>query len=318
MATLKRDTMLLTGSGLVEFALQFLIPIIFVRSLDAATFGEYRLLWLVAGTALALAPTFMPQSLFYFLPRATEEQQGTLIGNVVAYLSIAGIAVALILTPWNPLLPDNISQLYVTTKGISSAFLGSWIVVSLMTILPVAEGRVSWQVRNDVTLAVLRTILLATAAVLTAELIWIIAALMAEALLRILTMVHYLMTRTHPKISVRAKLLQTQLKYAIPFAISSSLYQLRGVADQWIIASMLSASLFGIFSISAVFLSLVGLIKQPVINATTPHLNRAFALGQTQEFICLFRKSSGALTIILTMISGGLFCVLLNSFCRNF
>ena len=34
-------------------ALQFLLPIVLVRCLDAHTFGEYRLLWLAIGTVMA-------------------------------------------------------------------------------------------------------------------------------------------------------------------------------------------------------------------------------------------------------------------------
>ena len=40
-------------------ASQFLLPVILVRCLDTATFGEYRLLWLLVGTVLTLAtPAF--------------------------------------------------------------------------------------------------------------------------------------------------------------------------------------------------------------------------------------------------------------------
>ena len=51
-------------------ALQFLLPIVLVRCLDAHTFGEYRLLWLAIGTVMALAPFSMPGALYYFLPRS--------------------------------------------------------------------------------------------------------------------------------------------------------------------------------------------------------------------------------------------------------
>src|SRR5438045_9769967 len=50
-------------------ALQFLLPVVLVRCLDAHTFGEYRLFWLVVGTVMALAPLRMPVGLSHFLPR---------------------------------------------------------------------------------------------------------------------------------------------------------------------------------------------------------------------------------------------------------
>ena len=41
-----------------------------MRCLDAATFGEYRLLWLLVGTVLTLATLNMSSGLALFLPHA--------------------------------------------------------------------------------------------------------------------------------------------------------------------------------------------------------------------------------------------------------
>jgi hypothetical protein len=184
MASLARNTVLLPLSGSVEFALQLAIPMIFVRKRDPASFGEYRLLWLLASTALALAPAFMPQSLFYFLPRASTEQKRIYIGNVLAYLVVAGALVAVATSSLNPLLPADVAQLFADSHGLSSLFLGCWMVVSLIFMLPTSEGRISWQAGNDVSLSLLRTMLLASAAIFTSSLLWVIAALVFEALAR--------------------------------------------------------------------------------------------------------------------------------------
>lgn len=309
MTNLKRNTVLLTGSGMVEFGLQFLIPIIFVRHLDPNAFGQYRLLWLVAGTALALAPAFMPQSLFYFLPRTSRDQRAVPIGNVIAYLSVAGLGVALCTSKWNPLLPENIANLFILSGGISSVFLGLWIVVSIMTVLPIAEERITWQVRSDISLSLLRTVLLATAAIMTQQLIWVLTALLIEAVARIGTLILYLHSSTVTRLRINWKTMRTQLRYALPFAAGNALFQLRSVADQWIIASILSPSLFGLFSISSVFLSLTALIRQPVCNAIMPRLTRSYASGDLDDFVCLFRKSCVVTTLLLVMLGGTLLCV---------
>lgn len=310
MSSLTRSTMMLTLSGLVEFTVQFFIPVIFVRNLDATTFGEYRLLWLVAGTALALAPAFMPQSLFYFLPRANQERQLIYIGNVLAYLAVAGCMTALITCKANPFLPNNLAHLFVNSKGLSSLFLGSWVVVSLMMVLPVAEGRVSWQAGSDLALSLLRTTLLAGAAIMTHQLVWVIAALMADVGARVSMMIFFLYTRPGGGgVSVRFSALKEQLQYALPFAAGNALFQLRGVAGQWIVASMLSPAWFGLFSISSIFLSITALIRQPVSTALLPRLNKTFSEGQFHEFVRLFRKSGSATTLILMALGGFLICV---------
>jgi O-antigen/teichoic acid export membrane protein len=308
--SLARNTILLTLSGGVEFALQFAVPMVFVRNLDAAAFGEYRLLWLMAATALALAPAFMPHSLFFFLPRATRQQKRVYIGNVLAYLAVAGAVVAILTSPLNPLLPSTGRRLFADSHGLSSLFLGCWMVVSLMFVLPTAEGRILWQTANDIALAVLRTLLLASAALFTHALPWVMAALLCEAVARLATLGAYLRTRPGGgMLAWQAGPLLTQLRYAVPFAIGNGLFMLRSQADQWIVAGMVSPALFGLFSISAVFMPLAALIRQPVANALMPRLNKAFADGHLDEIARLFRKSSAATTLLLVPLAGGLLCV---------
>jgi O-antigen/teichoic acid export membrane protein len=310
MASFARSTALLTLAGLVEFALQFLIPMIFVRSLDPAAFGEYRLLWLMASTALALAPAFMPQALFFFLPRATQEQQRVRIGNALAYLAIAGAVVALLTCGWNPFLPKSAGQLFVDTKGLSALFLGCWIVVSLMTVLPVAEGRIRWQACNNLALSLLRTVLLAGAAIFTHALVWVVVALMAEALVRMAAIWLYLATRPGKGgVGFDLGALREQLRYALPFAVGTALFLMRLQADQWIVASRLSPAVFGIFSISSVFLPVAALIRQPICNALMPRLNLAFAEGQPGEIRRLFEKGASVTTLVLVALGGSLLCV---------
>jgi O-antigen/teichoic acid export membrane protein len=301
---------LLTLSGGVEFALQFVVPMIFVRNLDPSTFGQYRLLWLMAGTALAIAPAFMPQALFYFLPRADDRGKRIYIGNVLLYLGAAACMVTIITSHANPFLPANVRQLFADTHGLSAVFLGMWLFVPLASTLPTAEGRVRWQASSDIAMSCFRTALLASAAILTHQLAWVAVALMLEALTRVSLLVTYLATRPGGiRLSCNARSLLAQLRYAIPFAIGNSLFGMRLQADQWVAASMLPSALFGMFTIGAVFLPIASLIRQPVNNAMMPRLNKAFAEGNVNEIRQLFAKSSTAASLVLVPAAGALLCV---------
>src|SRR5213079_716154 len=72
-------------------ALQFLLPIVLVRCLDAHTFGEYRLLWLAIGTVMALATFSMPGALYYFLPRSDAETRRLYVHQTIAFLAVTGL-----------------------------------------------------------------------------------------------------------------------------------------------------------------------------------------------------------------------------------
>ena len=95
---IRRRAGFLAAAGLLEYALQFCVPVILVRHLTTQEFGDYRLVWLVAETGLILFPLFLPQSLFYFLPLAAPGTRPKLVGNTFASLfALGGLAILLLL-----------------------------------------------------------------------------------------------------------------------------------------------------------------------------------------------------------------------------
>src|SRR5512147_391117 len=90
-------------------ALQFLLPVVLVRCLDAHTFGEYRLLWLAVATIMALAPFSMPGALYFFLPRSDAPTKRLYVHQTLAWLAFTGLIAAFILSPLNPWLPPALA-----------------------------------------------------------------------------------------------------------------------------------------------------------------------------------------------------------------
>ena len=87
----RRKAGFLATAGLLEYVLQLGVPVILVRYLTKQEFGDYRLMWLVAQTGLILFPLFLPQSLFYFLPRTAPGTRPKLVGNTFAsFFAIGG------------------------------------------------------------------------------------------------------------------------------------------------------------------------------------------------------------------------------------
>lgn len=303
-----RSAAFLTAVAMVEFALQFLLPVVLVRQLDADTFGQYRFLNLVLGTALALAPAFMPQALYYFLPRADMDRQPVVIGNTLAYLACMGLVVAVLVSPVNPLAGDLLRALHRATHGLSTLYLGLSMLLSITTTLAIAEGRILWQCRSELTLALLRTTLVALAALWSHDIAWVAAALVADATLRLALLTSYLLTRPGGmRLRCQAGQLLAQWRYALPFAAGGSLFAMRAQADGWIAASVMPPHAFAAFTIGAVVLPVATLIRQPINSAMLPHLNRAFADGARADAHALLLKGSGAATLLLAPLAGALF-----------
>lgn len=302
-----RSAAFLTAGAMVEFALQFLLPVILVRQLDADTFGQYRFLTLMLGTALALAPAFMPQALYYFLPRAGGRQL-TVIGNAVVYLACMGLVVALLASRASPLAGELLRALHEATHGLSAVYLGLSVLLSIVTTLAIAEGRILWHCSTELALALLRTALVALAATVAHDIAWVVAALVLDATLRLAVLAAYLLTRPGgARLRCEPAGLLMQLRYALPFAAGGSLFAMRAQADGWIAAWLMPSHLFAAFTIGAVVLPVATLIRQPINSAMLPHLNRAFAAGARADVHALLIKGNGAAALLLAPLAGALF-----------
>lgn len=288
----------------LDQALQFLLPILLVRTLDAATFGEYRLLWLVMGTVLAVAPLSMHQALFYFLPRSDGAQRKLYLHQTAAYLAVAGLAAALIVSPLNPWVPDALAPL-MKHGALVPAFIAVWVVAAMMDFLPTIEERIRLQAASSISVAVARAALVAVAAFAAGTMEAILWLLLAVALLKLGFLVAYVQ-RFHgwgrPWFS--ASLFAGQFRYTAPFGVSSALYVLRTQADQWVAASLFALHSFAAFSIAAIVGQVVNLFRTSVLEAFLPSMSRLEAAGDLKSAMALNARANALVGLLLFPLLG--------------
>ena len=262
-----------------DFATQFLLPVVLTRCLEPNAFGEYRLLWLTAGTIVALATLCMPPSLYYYLPRSDVHQKRMYVNQTMFFLLCAGLLSGWAVSAWNPWLPDQLREL-ARHGAIVPTFIVLLIVASLLDVLPTVEERVYWQAKTIVSLAVLRAVALSLAAALTGELAPVLMVLVAFVAFKVFVLLFYVV-RYH---GLRGPVLRwrefvDQLLYAAPFGAAGALYGLRTQSDQWVAASLFPLGLFAAFSIAAVLGPLMNLFRQSVNYAFLPIMSRRHAEG---------------------------------------
>lgn len=277
----------LGASNTFDFALQLLVPVLLVRYLDADAFGEYRLLWLMAGTVLAVATLAMPASLYYFLPRSDATAKRLYVNQTLAYLVVAGLVCAWAVSAWNPWLPAKLVEL-ARHGAVVPAFILLWVVASLLDLLPAAEERVTWQANATVGLSVLRAALLCLVAVVTRELAPVLLVLLAFVAFKVALLLVYI-ARMHGLRGpiLRWRVFADQLKYAAPLGAAGALYGLRNQADQWVVAALFPLGLFAAFSIAAVLGPLMNLCRQSVNFAFLPVMSRRQAAGDIAGMLAL-------------------------------
>ena len=287
MPQLGQRALLLGAANAFDVAIQFLLPVVLVRCLDAAAFGEFRLLWLVAGTVLAVATLAMPASLYYYLPRSDAAAKRLYVNQTLAFLVVAGLLAGWAVSSWNPALPEKLQEL-ARHEAVVPAFIVLWVIASLLDMLPTAEERVQWQAKATVGLAVVRAIALSLAAVLTRELGPVLLVLLAFVAFKVALLVAYV-ARFHGLHGpvLRVSTFVDQLRYAAPFGAAGALYGLRTQSDQWVAAALFPLGMFAAFSIAAVLGPLVNLFRQSVNYAFLPIMSRRQAAGDIADMLAL-------------------------------
>jgi O-antigen/teichoic acid export membrane protein len=305
--SLRRGALTLTAASMLDFALQLLLPVALVRLLPASAFADYRLAWLAIGTAMAVAPLALPRSLFYFLPRTPAAQRPAYVHNTVLLLLASGAVAALLLGPWTPWLPASLRH---SSGGawFVPGFLVLWVAASLAEFLPSARGEPGRQAIVILVLAALRVGAVAVAA-MSGRVEVVFAALLAYAAFKLALVLAWVWRYYRaPLLPLQYRALRLQLAYAMPFGLGSALFLLRGQADQWVAASLFSASAFAAFSIGAVIMPLVALVRTSIANAISARLSSLESHSDRAAMLRLNQRANLAVafallpTLVLTAV----------------
>jgi O-antigen/teichoic acid export membrane protein len=288
-------------------ALQFLLPVVLVRCLDAHTFGEYRLLWLAIGTVMALAPFSMPGALYYFLPRSDAPTRRLYVHQTIAFLSVTGLLAAFIVSPLDPWMPKTLQPL-AQYGALVPAFVALWVVCVLLDFLPTIEERIPLQAYANISVAAARALLTAGAAWLTGDMGVILWLLLAVVLLKLALLIGYIQ-RFHgwkrPWFS--GKVFRGQIHYTAPFGVSAAAYVLRGQADQWVAAALFTLHSFAAFSIAAILGQVVNLFRQSVVEAFMPSMSRMEAAGELKSMMEMNARANAMVGMLLLPLLGFVF-----------
>ena len=289
---LKRRAFSLGAVKTFDHAMHFLLPVVLTRSLDAATYGEYRLLWLVVGTLMTVATLNMAGGLFYFVPRSDARGKRLYIHQTMLFLGASGLVCAALAAPWNPLLPAALAPLE-RHGALVPAFIALWVAAVLLDWLPTIDERIRWQAYATGASSLLRVVLVAGAAWLTGELRPVLWMLLAFVVLKLALLVFYV----HRKHGLRGPWFErtafsAQFRHCAPLGLSNALYALRGQSDQWVAASLFALSSFAAFSIAALVGQVVHIVRHSVMEAFMPTMSRMHATGDVRGVMALNSRAN--------------------------
>jgi O-antigen/teichoic acid export membrane protein len=285
LSRLKRRALSLGAVKSLDHAVQFLLPMLLVRCLDATTFGEYRLFWLAVATVMTFATLNMCGTLYFFVPRSEPSRKRLYIHQTMLYLAVSGLVCAFLVSPLNPVQLGAMAPLG-KYGFLVPGIIALWVVGILLHSLPSVDERISWQAYLTLSVSLLRVVVIGLAAWFTGELYLMLWLLLAVGLVKVGLLLYYV--RRHHGLGspwFEWPAFSEQFRHSAPLGLNGAFYGLRGNADQWVAASLFSLSSFAAFSVAAIVGQLMRVLRTSVMEAFLPSMSRLQAAGDVHGML---------------------------------
>jgi len=289
--SIRSQAIFLATGRMAVTAMRFVLPMLLVRTLAGETYAAYRLVWLVVMSAEIIAPMGLPRSLLFFVPKTKGHMlrryvfQSLMLITALGMISGGGIACLISFLPALSPLGD--------VKWMTAVFVSSWVGARLIEFLPSAEQRSDIQGAVIAAIEFVRIIVVGGVVLLSADLWSVLFAMVAFGLFKYGVQVLYIVRRYGmPKQLPRRSEIWEQLRFSVPMGLTFFLNNFRKLAEGWVVAFIFSPVEFAIYSIGAMKIPLVTLLRSSLTQVLTPRLSKAEAAGNVTEVFRLVRKAN--------------------------
>jgi O-antigen/teichoic acid export membrane protein len=276
-----------------EQALMLLTPMLLVRVIDPAAFGEYRLFWLIGTTMALVSPLGIPSSLLYFFPRLDDAGRARFLGQGIIFIGATTLIWAAIFLALAKVLPAGVVQLLRTHSATVAIFVICWTVGSLLDVLPTAMRQVFWQAKMTIAISALRAILFLGVAFTTRNIDDILLVVAGFAVFKLVTLLWFIRQRCPlPLFAIERRDFVQQIAYSATFGLAALLATIRRQAEQWIAASVFSVSRFGAFSLALSLLIPFDVLRGVLATLILPKISQVQFVSSDMAALELNRRAN--------------------------
>jgi len=281
------------------FVLSFALPLLLVRRLDQASFGLYKQVFLLVGTAVNVLPLGFHMSAFYFLPRETTRRGEVVFNILLFHVLVAGAAcLAFVLRPTliASLFPGS-PELIAYAPALGMVLL-LWVVSSFLEAIAMANQETKTATLFIVAMQLARTLLLLAAAIVFASVESLIYAAIIQGALQTIVLLVYLSLRFE-NFGRRFdfSLLRTQLSYALPLGLAGFLYSMQMDMHNYFVSNRFDAATFAIYAIGCFNLPLIHILSDSVGSVMIPRVAELEKRGERREIIVLISRMMRKLAV---------------------
>ncbi|MBR0868328.1 oligosaccharide flippase family protein [Bradyrhizobium sp. YCK136] len=308
MASILYQGIELSVARYVEQVITLLTPIVLVRTIGVTAFGEYRLFWLLVTTAAMVFPLGLPRSLLFFFVRLDSEGRRLYVGQTVLFLVATTMIAVLLIFVAGDALPAGMKELLSDHELLLAVFLFAWNLGLLLDVLPNATGQIRWQAQAILATSIVRAALTISAAVFFQRLEDVLVATLIAAFMRLGLLAYFIARYCGARLlPLDKQQFREQLRYGIPFGVATLLFNMRKQTEQWIVATVFSPGVFGIFSIATTLLMPFEVLRGVLGNLLLPRMSHLHSLGRHEELLRLNNQGNLIISAIMFPAIAALF-----------
>jgi O-antigen/teichoic acid export membrane protein len=179
-------------------------------------------------------------------------------------------------------------------------FLFVWNLGILLDVLPNAADQIRWQAQAILATSVLRAALITSAAVIFQRFEEVLVAALIAACIRLGFLAYFIARYCGIRLfPLDKQQFRIQLRYALPFGLAGLLWSMRKQAEQWIVATLFSSGVFGIFSIATTLIAPFELLRGVLGNLLLPKMSHLHSLGRHEELLRLNNQGNVIVSAII-------------------
>jgi O-antigen/teichoic acid export membrane protein len=294
---LKPALTLMAGRTL-GYAVLFLLPIILVRLFTQEQFGTYKQVFLLYGTILNLAQVGMSESLFYFLPGASEDA-GRYVCNSMLVLGGIGALTGGVLYAGGDVIAHYMNNpalepLMPLLALFFMLMLASYVLEIVMTARHQYTQAAAAYGLSDVA----RAALVVLPALVFQTVASVLYGAIVHAVLRLGTTLWYCRKQFGASLRPDRPLLLRQIAYSLPFALYVLFHTGQESLHLFVVSSWFDAMTFAVYSVGCLQIPLAEVVSASVVNVMMVGMVQAIREGREAAVIPMWHDTVRKLALI--------------------
>ncbi len=298
-SSLTMDASWLLLARTVSFIGSLALPLFLVRQLNQVDFGLYKQAFLLAGSAIALAPLGFGMSALYFLPREPENQGHAVlnillfnfgVGALICFAFVARPSIVEVIFRGPQLVP------YAPALGL---LILVWTTASAFDVVAVAMNDMKAAAAIIILVQLTRTAFVLGAGVLFGSVRALVVGAVLQGVCQSIAFVAYLQSRL-PGFwrHFDLPLMRRQLSYALPLGAAGLLYTFQVDLHNYFVSHRFGPALFAIYAIGTVQLPLVTMLQEAANSVLIPRISLLQRSDENREIILLTARAMRKLAAV--------------------